>query len=97
MDPKAHQALHPISAILVIRQDFFSISCAMQTKESDSYSSAALIGLDDESGRLRLSFNYINKPKPNLISFEKQKNQTPESGDSFARQLLANKRLSRIL
>jgi predicted pore-forming effector associated with SMODS systems len=62
-DPKAHQALHPISAILVIRQDFFSISCAMHTKESDSYSAAALISVDDESGRLRLSFNYTNKPK----------------------------------
>jgi SMODS-associating 2TM, beta-strand rich effector domain len=61
--PKAHQPLRPISAILVIRQDFLSISCAMHTRESDSYSTAALIGRDDESGRLRLSFNYANKPK----------------------------------
>jgi hypothetical protein len=63
MDPKAHQALRPIPAILVIRQDFLSISCAMHTRQSDSYSTAALISLDDESGRLRLSFNYTNKPK----------------------------------
>jgi hypothetical protein len=63
MDPKAHQALRPIRAILVIRQDFLSISCAMHTRESDSYSNAALISLDDESGRLRLSFTYTNKPR----------------------------------
>jgi hypothetical protein len=63
MDPKAHQALRPISAIVVIRQDFLSISCSMHTRESHSYSTAALIGRDDESGRLRLSFNYTNKPK----------------------------------
>jgi hypothetical protein len=63
MDPKAHQVLRPISAILVIRQDFLSISCAMHTEESESYSTAALISVDDESGRLRLSFNYTNKPK----------------------------------
>jgi len=63
MDPKAHQALRPIPAILVIRQDFLSISCAMHTKESDSYSTAALISLDDENGRLRLSFTYTNRPK----------------------------------
>jgi hypothetical protein len=35
----------------------------MHTEESDSYSTAALISVDDESGRLRLSFNYTNKPK----------------------------------
>src|SRR5260370_21769885 len=63
MDPKAYQALRPISAIVVIREDFLSISCAMHTRESNSYRTAALIGRDDESGRLRLSFNYTNKPK----------------------------------
>src|SRR6266566_6732770 len=63
MDPQAHQALRPISAIVVIRQDFVSINCTMHTRESDSYSTAALIGHDDESGRLRLSFDYTNKPK----------------------------------
>jgi predicted pore-forming effector associated with SMODS systems len=62
-DPKENRALRPIPAIFVIKQDFLSISCTMHTKESDSYSSAALISRDDESGRLRLSFNYTNKPR----------------------------------
>jgi len=63
-DQKESRALRPIQATFVIRQDFLSINCVMHTKESDSYSTAALISRDEESGRLRLSFNYTNKPRP---------------------------------
>lgn len=61
-DPKTDQSLAPIPVILVIKQSFLSISCAMHTKESDSNSIAAQIS-HDEDGTLRLSFNYTNRPK----------------------------------
>ena len=61
-DPKTDQSLPPIPVILVIKQSFLSISCAMHTRESDSYSHAAQIS-QDEDGTLRLSFNYTNRPR----------------------------------
>lgn len=47
---------------LVIKQTFNTISCAMFTEESISYSNAALISENEESGCKKLSFNYTNKP-----------------------------------
>lgn len=61
-DPKANQASR-IPVTVVIKQTFLSISCTMHTRESDSYSTAAQIGPDNESGGLRLSYNYTNRPK----------------------------------
>ena len=61
-DPKSDQQLPPLPVILVIKQSFLSISCAMHAIESDSYSTAAQFSQDDD-GTLRLSFNYTNRPK----------------------------------
>lgn len=62
---KTGRELPPIPAILVVRQSFLSINCAMHTQESDSYSRAAQISEEDD-GTLRLSFNYTNRPKPTV-------------------------------
>jgi hypothetical protein len=56
------QELPPIPAVLVIKQTFLSINCALHTRDSDSYSTAAQINRDD-SGTLRLTFNYMNHPR----------------------------------
>lgn len=64
-DPKTDQKLPPLPVILVIKQSFLSISCAMHTRESESYSTAAQIS-QDEDGTLRLSFNYTNRPKASV-------------------------------
>ncbi len=61
-DPKTDQELPPLPVILVIKQSFLSISCAMHTRESESYSTAAQLSRD-EDGTLRLSFNYTNRPR----------------------------------
>lgn len=53
----------PIKAMLVIKQTFSTISCVMYTEEMDSFSTAAQIYEDDESGILRLSYNYISRTK----------------------------------
>lgn len=53
----------PIPVILVIRQSFETISCVMYTKESSSYSSAALLSEEDDSGIKHLSYVYTNTPE----------------------------------
>ena len=53
-------------AILVVKQTFNSISCVLYTSESDSYSTAAQISRDEDSGILRLSYNYSNRPKATI-------------------------------
>lgn len=60
-DSGGHE-LPPIPAILVIKQTFLSINCALHARDSDSYSTAAQVNRDD-SGTLRLTFNYTNRPK----------------------------------
>ncbi len=65
-DPATGQGIPPMPATLVIRQTFSSISCVLFTPESDSYSTAAQINRDDDSGILRLSYNYTNRPKATL-------------------------------
>lgn len=62
-DPKTGQHLAPIPTTLVIRQTFSSISCTVFTGESESYSTAAQITHDEESGALFLNYNYTNRPK----------------------------------
>lgn len=53
----------PIPFILVIKQSFSAISCVLYTKESSSYSSAALLSEEDDSGIKRLSYVYTNTPE----------------------------------
>ena len=53
----------PIPFILVIKQTFSSISCVLYTEESSSYSSAALLSEEDDSGIKRLSYVYTNTPE----------------------------------
>ena len=53
----------PIPFVLVIKQSFSSVSCVLYTKESSSYSSAALLSEEDDSGIKRLSYVYTNTPE----------------------------------
>lgn len=53
----------PIPMVLVIKQSFETISCVLYTKESSSYSSAALLSEEDDSGIKRLSYVYTNTPE----------------------------------
>jgi len=53
----------PISVVLVIKQSFEMISCVLYTKESSSYSTAALLSEEDDSGIKRLSYVYTNMPE----------------------------------
>jgi hypothetical protein len=59
-DPATNEIPPPIKALLVIKQSFSSISCVILTAESESYSTTAQINEDDDSGMLRLSYNYLN-------------------------------------
>jgi len=56
-------AMPPIPLVLVIKQSFETISCVIYTEESSSYSTAALISEEDDSGIKRLSYVYTNKPE----------------------------------
>lgn len=61
-NPETGEIPRPISLILVIKQSFNSINCVMYTQESTSYSNAAMLSEDDESGIKRISYNYTNTP-----------------------------------
>lgn len=62
-DPESGEPAKPIPVVLVVKQTFSTISCVMYSEESISYSNAAQISTDDESGIVRLSYNYTNRPK----------------------------------
>jgi hypothetical protein len=62
-NPQTKQVIPPIAVILVIRQTFSSASCTIFTKESESYSRAAQIAVDEESGLISLSYNYTNRSR----------------------------------
>ncbi len=62
INPETGEVPRPISLILVIKQSFNSINCVMYTQESTSYSNAAMLSEDDESGIKRISYNYTNTP-----------------------------------
>lgn len=66
IDPATNQKIPPKDVMLVIKQNFSSISCVMYTDESDSFSNTAQINEDDESGIFRLSYNYTNRSKANV-------------------------------
>jgi hypothetical protein len=63
INPTTGAGVSPIPSKLVIRQTFSSISCVLLTGESQSYSVAAQINEDDDSGVLRLSYAYTNRPR----------------------------------
>src|SRR6266478_4495145 len=62
-DPANGQVPGPIPLILVIRQQFSSIACTMYTRESVSFSDAAILTEEDDSGLKQLSYNYTNTPR----------------------------------
>ena len=57
-NPETGRVIAPIPAVVVVRQTFSSVSCTLFTEESESYSTAAQISLDEESGALHLNYNY---------------------------------------
>src|SRR6266516_2772991 len=57
-NPETGATPPPIPMVLVIKQSFNMISCVLYTKESSSYSSAALLSEEDDSGIKRLSYVY---------------------------------------
>jgi hypothetical protein len=61
--PETGERLPAIKMFLVVRQTFSTISCTMFTKESVSYSRAAQMAKDEETGAISLSFNYTNRSK----------------------------------
>jgi SMODS-associating 2TM, beta-strand rich effector domain len=52
----------PIPVILVIKHSFNFISCVMFSQESISYSNAALLSEEEESGLKKLSYVFTNTP-----------------------------------
>jgi predicted pore-forming effector associated with SMODS systems len=62
-NPKTGQGIPPLKMLLVIRQTFSTMSCTMFTKESESYSRAAQLAVEDESGAITVSYNYTNRSK----------------------------------
>jgi hypothetical protein len=65
-DPATGKVIPPMPVTLVIRQSFSSIGCVMHSRESTSYSNAGQISRDDDSGILRLSYSYTNRPKATI-------------------------------
>jgi hypothetical protein len=61
-DPQSGPNGAPIPVILVIKQDYSSLSCTMHTITSDSRSTAARLS-HDLDGTIRLTYNYTNRPK----------------------------------
>jgi len=61
-NPETGATPPPVPIVLVIKQSFEAISCVLYTKESSSYSSAALLNEEDDSGIIRLSYVYTNTP-----------------------------------
>jgi len=65
-NPKTGQGIPPLKMILVVRQTFSTMSCTMFTKESESYSRAAQIAVEKETGAISLSYNYTNRSKADI-------------------------------
>lgn len=65
-DPSTDRVKPPIPILLVIKQSFSTVSCVMYSKESTSYSNAAQLSKDDESGTILLGYNYTNRPNASV-------------------------------
>jgi SMODS-associating 2TM, beta-strand rich effector domain len=66
INPETGKGIPPLQMILVIRQTFSTISCTMFTKESESYSRAAQMARDKETGSISLSYNYTNRSQATI-------------------------------
>lgn len=66
VNPETQQGIPPMKMILVVRQTFSTLSCTMFTKESESYSRAAQIAAEKETGAITVSYNYTNRSKANI-------------------------------
>ena len=66
INPKTNERIRSLRMILVIRQTFSSISCTMFTRESESYSRAAQMDVEEETGAVSLSYNYTNRSKATI-------------------------------
>jgi len=66
VDPKTGQGIPPLKMILVVRQTFSTMSCTLFTKESESFSRAAQIAFEKESGLVTVSYNYTNRSKADI-------------------------------
>jgi hypothetical protein len=66
INPATKEAIPPLPMVLVIRQTFSSINCTMFTKESESYSRAAQIAVEEDTGSISLSYNYTNRSKATI-------------------------------
>src|ERR1700735_52440 len=62
VNPVTKKGIPSLRMMLVIRQNFSSISCTMFTKESESHSRAAQLAVED-NGSISLSYNYTNRSK----------------------------------
>src|SRR5260370_21096979 len=65
-DPTTDRVIPPLRMILVIRQTFWTVSCTLFTKESESFSRAAQIAVEEETGLVTLSYNYTNRSKADI-------------------------------
>jgi hypothetical protein len=65
-NPKTNEGIPSRPMVLVIRQTFSSMSCTVFTNESESYSRAAQIAVEDENGSVTVSYNYTNRSKATL-------------------------------
>jgi hypothetical protein len=66
VNPKTGQGIPPLKMLLVVRQTFSTLSCTMFTKESESYSRAAQIAVEEETGAITVSYNYTNRSKADI-------------------------------
>jgi SMODS-associating 2TM, beta-strand rich effector domain len=65
-DPTTGYHIEAVPIMLVIRQTFLTISCALFTKESESYSTVAQISVEEDSDTFYLRYNYTNRPKATM-------------------------------
>ena len=66
INPETGKGIDPIPMVLVIKQTFSSIKCALMTKESTSYSTTADINVVPNGEDLYLTYNYTNQPKATI-------------------------------
>jgi hypothetical protein len=66
VNPETGQCIPSLKMILVIRQTFTTVSCTLFTKESESFSRAAQLAVEKETGLVSLSYNYTNRSKADI-------------------------------
>jgi len=65
INPETQQGVAPIPIMVVIKQTFSSIECALMTEESTSYSTTADVVVGGNND-LFLTYNYTNRPRATL-------------------------------